>query len=215
MCKDLTKDSDILSISDLLKKQKPSLLWLVNNAGIARMAPSTEFSIAEIKQTIDLNCKAPTELINICIPFMEKGSKILNVSSASAFQPVPYINLYAAAKAFKRSYSRALNVELKPYKITVTAVCPSWVDTKMLSKNMNGKNVHFPGIVVPEKVVKKALKAAKKRQGYVCLLFLCKMSAFKRKVTAAKINNEDLVTWYQKIFIKINNEANYKCNIDS
>lgn len=173
VCKDLTKDSDILSISDLLKKQKPSLLWLVNNAGIARMAPSTEFSIAEIKQTIDLNCKAPTELINICIPFMEKGSKILNVSSASAFQPVPYINLYAATKTFERSYSRALNVELKPYKITVTAVCPSWVDTKMLSKNMNGKNVHFPGIVVPEKVVKKALKAAKKgRDMSVCSFYV-------------------------------------------
>ena len=37
-------------------------------------------------------------LINICIPFMEKGAKILNISSASSFQPVPYINLYAATK---------------------------------------------------------------------------------------------------------------------
>ena len=101
--KDLTKDEDILSISDLLKERKPSILWLVNNAGTARMALSTEFSISEIKQTIDLNCKAPAELINICIPFMKKGSKILNVSSASAFQPVPYMNLYASTKAFERS----------------------------------------------------------------------------------------------------------------
>lgn len=122
-----------MTISDLLKEQEPSVLWLVNNAGIARMAPVTEFSVSEIKRTIDLNCKAPVLLINICIPFMEKGARILNVSSAFAFQPVPYINLYASTKAFERSYSRALNAELKPSGITVTAVCPSWVDTENLA----------------------------------------------------------------------------------
>lgn len=173
ICKDLTKDIDILSISDLLGEQTISILWLVNNAGTAKMAPSAEFSVSEINQTIDLNCKAPVELINICIPFMEKGAKILNISSASAFQPVPYINLYAATKAFERSYSRALNAELKPSGITVTAVCPGWVDTAMLSKEIDGKEVHFPGIVAPEKVVKKALKDAKKgRDMSVCSLYV-------------------------------------------
>lgn len=173
ICKDLTKDTDILSISDLLKEQTVSVAWLVNNAGIARMAPTAEFSLSEIKQTIDLNCKAPAELIGICVPFMEKGAKILNIASASAFQPVPYINLYAASKAFERSYSRALNAELKPSGITVTAVCPSWVDTGMLSKEINGKKVRFPGITAPDKVVKKALKDAKKgRDMSVCSLYV-------------------------------------------
>lgn len=173
VCKDLTKNEDILSFSDLLKKQNPSVMWLVNNAGIARMAPSKEFSYSEIEQTIDLNCKAPAVLINICIPFMEKGAKILNISSASAFQPVPFINLYAATKAFERSYSRALNAELKSFGITVTAVCPSWVDTDMLSKEINGKKVRFPGIVAPEKVVEKALKDAKKgRDMSICSLYV-------------------------------------------
>ena len=162
ICKDLTKSEDLLSFSDLLKVQKVSVLWLINNAGIARMAPSKEFSFSEIEQTINLNCKASAILINLCIPFMEKGAKILNLSSASAFQPVPYINLYAATKAFERSYSRALHAELKPCGITVTAVCPSWVDTDMLSKEIEGKKVRFPGIVAPEKVVKKALLDAKK-----------------------------------------------------
>ena len=173
VCKDLTKNEDILSFSDLLKKQNPSVMWLVNNAGIARMAPSKEFSYSEIEQTIDLNCKAPAVLINICIPFMEKGAKILNISSASAFQPVPFINLYAATKAFERSYSRALNAELKSFGITVTAVCPSWVDTDMLSKEINGKKVRFPGIAAPERVVKKALKDAKKgRDMSICSLYV-------------------------------------------
>lgn len=162
ICMDLTKDTDLLSFADLLKRQNLSVLWLINNAGIAKMAPSQEFSLLEIEQTIDLNCKAPAVLISLCIPFMKKGAKILNISSASAFQPVPYINLYAATKAFERSYSRALNTELKTSGITVTAVCPSWVDTGMLLKEIDGRKVRFPGIVTPERVVRKAIIDAKK-----------------------------------------------------
>ena len=131
---DLTEKADLLSFSDLLEAQKPLVLWLVNNAGIAKMAPSREFSISEIEQTIDLHCKAPAILIHLCLPFMHKESKILNISSASSFQPVPYINLYAAAKAFERSYSRALHTELKPWGITVTAVSVSYTHLTLPTK---------------------------------------------------------------------------------
>lgn len=187
ICMDLTKNENLLSFYDLLKKQNPSVLWLVNNAGIAKMAPSKEFSFSEIEQTIDLNCKAPAALTNICIPFMEKGAKILNISSASAFQPVPYINLYAATKAFERSYSRALNAELKPCGITVTAVCPGWVDTDLLPKEINGKKVRFPGIVAPEKVVKQALKDAKKGKDMSICSFYVKCQHLNVKLLPQKL----------------------------
>lgn len=187
VCKDLTKSADLLSLSDLLKMQNACVAWLVNNAGIARMAPSKEFSLSEIEQTIDLNCKAPAVLINLCIPFMEKGARILNLSSASAFQPVPYINLYAATKAFERSYSRALNAELKPCGITVTAVCPGWVDTDMLTKEIEGKKVHFPGIVSPEKVVKKAIKDAKRGRDMSICSFYVKCQHLNVKLLPQKV----------------------------
>ena len=86
----------------------------------------------------------------------------MNISSASAFQPNPYINLYAASKAFERSYSRALNVELEGTGITSIAVCPSWVDTELLQKEINGKKVKFPGLVTAKRVVTQAIKDAKK-----------------------------------------------------
>lgn len=173
VCLDLTKSTDLLSFSEQLTNQDLSVLWLINNAGMAKMAPSKEFSFAEIQQTIALNCTAPSALTNLCLPFMKEGAKILNVSSASAFQPVPYINLYAATKAFERSYSRSLNQELKAAGITVTAVCPGWVDTDMLTREMNGKTVRFPGMTTPERVVQKALKDAKKgRDMSVCSLYV-------------------------------------------
>lgn len=173
VCKDLTDEQDLSSVHKLLRETKPVISYLINNAGTARMAVSTDFSADEIRKTIELNCAAPAVLINYCVPFMEKGSKIINVSSASAFQPVPYINLYASSKAFERSYSRALNAELKPLGITVTAVCPSWVDTKMLTREINGKKVRFPGMAKPEKVARKAIKDAKKgRDMSVCSLYV-------------------------------------------
>ena len=103
-------------------------------AGIAQMKPSVDFDADEIEKTIRLNCNVP----------------------------VPFINLYAATKAFEHSYSRALNIELKSAGITVTAVSPGWVDTDMLSKEINGKTVRFPGMVNPKKVARKAIQDAKK-----------------------------------------------------
>lgn len=151
------------------------------------MAATTDFPVDEIRKTIELNCTVPAILINYCIPFMTKGSKILNLSSASAFQPVPYINLYASTKAFERSYSRTLNAELKPFGITVTAVCPSWVDTKMLSKEINGKKVHFPGMVSPESVAEKAIRDAKKGRDMSICSFYVKCQHLNVKLMPQKL----------------------------
>lgn len=170
---DLSEISGIDKIERMLSEQKPEVRFLINNAGLAKMAAYREFSGEEISRTIDVNCKAPVLLCNICIPYMKRGSNILNIASASAFQPNPYINLYAASKAFERNYSRALNVELKGTGITVTAVCPGWVDTELLPKEINGKKVKYPGMVTAEKVVRTALKdAEKKRDMSVCSLFV-------------------------------------------
>jgi short-subunit dehydrogenase len=170
---DLSDRSAVEQVAAMLQAQKPTVSYLINNAGLAKMGKYNEFSLDEIDQTINVNCKAPVMLAQICIPYMGKGSKILNISSASAFQPNPYINLYAASKAFERNYTRALNVELEGTGIKATAVCPGWIDTEMLQKEINGKKVRFPGLVTPQQVVKQAIKDAKKGKDMsVCSLYV-------------------------------------------
>ncbi len=170
---DLSEMEGLKKIEDLLSKEKPVVEYLINNAGVARMAGFEEFSVEEIDKTVNLNCKAPVILCRISIPYMKKGSRILNISSASAFQPNPYINLYASSKVFERHYSRALNVELKDLGITATAVCPSWVDTELLTKEINGKQVKFPGMVTADRVVTQAIKDAKRGKDMsVCSLYV-------------------------------------------
>ena len=171
--KDLSHRKDLSEIGALLVDTKPVVKYLVNNASLAKMGSYKEFSLDEIENTINVNCTAPVVLSNLCIPYMEQGSCILNISSASAFQPNPYINLYASSKAFERSYSRALNVELASLGITVTAVCPSWVDTEMLTKTINGHKVSFPGMVTAKKVAEKAIKDAKRGKDMsICSLYV-------------------------------------------
>ena len=170
---DLSEKNQIISFNTQLAEQQPRIQYLINNAGLAKMGSYKEFSAEEISKTVDVNCKAPVLLCQMCIPYMSAGSRILNISSASAFQPNPYINLYAASKAFERSYSRALNVELKGTGITVTAVCPGWVDTELLEKERNGKKIRFPGMVTADRVVTQALRDAKKgRDMSVCSLYV-------------------------------------------
>lgn len=171
--KDLSKTEEVLSIGKMLEEQKPVIAFLINNAGIARMGNYNDFSVEEIEDTIKINCSAFAILCTLCIPYMKRESRILNISSASSFQPLPYINLYAATKVFERYYSRALNMELKKTGISVTSVCPSWVDTDLLIKEMNGKKVKFPGVVSPEKVAIKALRDAKRGKDMsVCTLYV-------------------------------------------
>ena len=186
ICADLTNEQDMLSIQALLTDEV-WVAYLVNNAGIAQMMSSKDLETDVINQTITLNCNAPVILTNYCIPYMKRGSKVINVSSASAFQPVPFINLYAATKAFEHSYSRALNMELKPMGITVTAASPSWVDTKMLTKEVNGKKVKFYGMVSPKAVAKKAIKDAKKGKDVSICSFYVKCQHLNVKLLPHKL----------------------------
>ena len=183
---DLSNADDLSELFSIIETEKPDIRLLINNAGIGKMGASTEFSDDDIVNEIDINCKSICLLCNHSIPFMSVGSRILNISSASSFQPVPYINLYAASKAFVRSYTRALNVELKSKGIICTAVCPGWIDTEMLQKEYNGKPVKFPGLVSPNRVAVQALRnSAKGRDMSVCTFFV-KYEHFLSKILPSK-----------------------------
>ncbi len=170
---DLCVPSEVEGFVALLKAKAPDIRFLINNAGLARMGSIETFSVDEISKTVEVNCKLPTLICQYVLPYMSRGARILNIASAAAFQPNPYIALYSATKAYLRSYSRSLQYELKEKGITCTAVCPGWIDTPMLQRSQNGRSIRFPGMVSPEKVARKAMKDAKKGKDMsVCTLFV-------------------------------------------
>jgi short-subunit dehydrogenase len=193
---DLSKSIELHSIGELLKNQKPVIAYLINNAGLAKMGSYQNFTVDEIQDTVSINCSAVVVLCTLCIPYMEKGSRILNISSAASFQPLPYLNLYSATKVFERTYSRSLNVELRGTGITSTAVCPSWVDTDLLVKEFNGEKIKFPGIVESDKVAIKALRDAKRGKDMsVCTLYVKYGHVLSKLFPQKMVMN----TWVHKI----------------
>lgn len=182
---DLSDRDDIFSFCEKIESEKPEIGYLVNNAGVAKMKPVSDFTLEEISDMLDINDKAATLICRACIPYMVKGSYILNVASASAFQPNPYIALYSASKAYLLSFTRSLNVENE--NITCTAVCPGWVDTKMLPKQRDGKDIRYPGMTPASKVVEVALKDCHKGKDVSVCSFYFRYMRFLSKVTPHSI----------------------------
>lgn len=171
---DLSKEQSVIKICELLDKKQPDIGYLINNAGIGEELGSyKELTMEKSSKAIQINCSAVVSLCTVCIPYMQRGGKIINLSSQSSFQPVPYLNLYAATKAFVRSYTRALSIELKEAGISATAVCAGWTDTEMLPGTCNNRKIKYPGIVSPGRVAAKALSDSKKGKDMsVCTVYV-------------------------------------------
>ena len=109
---------------------------LINNAGFGGHGPFVERPLADDLAMIDLNVKA---LVALCHHFgsqmAERGrGKILNVSSSAAYMPGPLQATYFATKAFVSSFSQALDDELRPKGVTVTALEPGYVETEFTER---------------------------------------------------------------------------------
>ncbi|MDQ3394451.1 MAG: SDR family NAD(P)-dependent oxidoreductase, partial [Bacteroidota bacterium] len=102
-----------------------------NNAGFGLHGYFHKMKPEEIRKIINLNIDSIISLILIFIPELKKhnDAHILNVSSTAAFQPVPYLNIYAATKAFLNSFTIALREEVKELGINVTCLAPGPTDS--------------------------------------------------------------------------------------
>lgn len=127
---DLTRQESFDAYKALLEKEKPEVALLANIAGFGKFGRYDQISLEDCMGMIDLNVKALVTMTQLTLPYMKRGGKIVQLDSLSAFQPVPYINVYGATKAFVLNYSRALNRELKTEGIRVMSVNPGWVKTE-------------------------------------------------------------------------------------
>lgn len=130
---DLCREESFGVYARLLEEEKPDIRLLVNAAGFGKFGAFQNVPPEDDYRMIDLNCKALVAMTRLSLPYMRKGSHILQLDSLSAFQPVPYITTYGATKAFVLSYARSTNQELKPQGIRVMAMNPGWVKTEFFN----------------------------------------------------------------------------------
>ncbi|HEX9288898.1 MAG TPA: SDR family NAD(P)-dependent oxidoreductase [Anaeromyxobacteraceae bacterium] len=137
--------------------------WLVNNAGFGAYGTFAAQDPARLATMVRLNCEALVLLNRAFIPDLlavDRGV-ILNVASAAAFQPTPFMALYGATKALVLAFSEALGEELAHTRITVTAFCPGPVETEF--GQVSGYRARLkkpPGRISAEAAARAALAAA-------------------------------------------------------
>lgn len=156
---DLTRRESVETYRRLLEKEKPWVAVLVNASGFGKFKRFPEQPLTDCYEMLDLNAGAVMAMTHATLPFLRRGSRVYQLCSLSSFQPVPYINVYGATKAFVLSFSRALNVELAPQGIRVMAVCPGWVATEFFDRAVSDDSVtYFNRIYQPQRVVATALR---------------------------------------------------------
>ena len=160
---DLQQRESFALYRQLLDQERPEIAVLVNAAGFGLFGAFMDMDMDRQLDIIDLNSRALTAMCYMSVPYMKKGSRIYNMGSMSSWQPVPYINVYGASKAYVLNFSRALGVELKDRGIKVMAVCPGWITTEFFDHAIHDDTIsYFNRYYPPEQVIEKALKDMKK-----------------------------------------------------
>ena len=140
---DLSKEVSYDLYKKMLADNEADIVALVNAAGFGKFGEFESIPLEEQMNMIDLNCKALMAMTYISLEFMNEGSRIYQLGSLSAFQPVPYIATYGATKSFVLSFSRAINKELEKRKIRVVAVCPGWVKTEFFNRAVKDDTIKY------------------------------------------------------------------------
>jgi short-subunit dehydrogenase len=143
---DLTKTRAVEMLAKKIEKKDLKVNNLINNAGFGTSGNFQKLDIKTELNMINLNCSSLVELTHTFLPqILKKNGRILNVASTAAFQPVPFMSVYAATKAFVLSFSEALNSEIKSKGASVTALCPGPTKTNFDKVAKLSKSVLFTG----------------------------------------------------------------------
>lgn len=180
---DLTGPESYEEYRALLEAEKPQVEVLVCAAGFGRFGAFTAMPLEPQLEMVDLNVKALVAVTYDTLPYMTKGGRIYEIDSLSSFQPVPYINVYGATKAFVLSFTRALNVELVERGIRAMAVSPGWVKTDFFERAVTDDTiVYYNRFYTADAVVERAIKDMKRKKDLSVCGFPVRVQVFFTKL---------------------------------
>lgn len=160
---DLGNEESFLELEKTLAEIKPDIKILVSNAGIGTRGVFEEKTMESQLNMVNLNTSGYVAITKLCLPYMKKGSFIVETCSVCSFVPNPSMAVYSGTKAFVLYFSRAIREELKTRGINVCAVCPGNMASEMaiLSEQKGNKSLvnNLPFLDM-KKVASGSLKAA-------------------------------------------------------
>jgi uncharacterized protein len=159
---------------------------LINNAGFGTVGAFHKLDAERERQEVMLNAAAVVDMAHAFLPDMleHESGAIINVASMAAFQPIPYMSVYAGTKAFVLSFSQSLRGELRNKGVKVLAVCPGPVDTPFFeatgAEGLRG-TVPKASMVTADQVVRESLRALRAGRSFVVPGIAFKLAAMGTK----------------------------------
>ena len=136
---DLTKTSQIKNLFQQLKRKLSSIDILINCAGIQYVSSVENFSEKMWEKVMSINLSSSFYTSKYAIPLMKKNKwgRIINI--ASTHGQVASVNKsgYVASKHGMIGLTKTIALETATLSITCNAICPGWVDTPLVSKQID------------------------------------------------------------------------------
>jgi 3-oxoacyl-[acyl-carrier protein] reductase len=142
---DISNADDLRKVSDFVKNTWKKVDVLINNAGKLINKPFTEISSEDFLEVYKVNVFAVAEITKLMIPFLQKGSHVVTVSSMGGIQgslKFPGLAAYSSAKGAVITLSELLAEEYKEQQIAFNILALGAVQTEMLEEA-------FPGYQAP------------------------------------------------------------------
>ena len=191
---DLARQEAAQEVFDFCQQNNIQIDILINNAGIFFFKELNNSTIEKASAMLMLHVYTPTRLCSMFGDEMKKRryGYILTVSSVTSIMAVPGLTMYAATKAYLKSFMKSLYLEMRHYGVHTTVVCPGAVDTPLynISPRFSGLmkfGVKIRVVYTPKLLVNKALKAMfRKRRcktpGFINLLWPPLVNAIPRGI---------------------------------
>ena len=169
---DLTQPNAGQKLFDAVQARGLTVNTLINNAGFGDYGAFSDRPLSKMMAMVQLNISAVVELTGLFLPLMQKrgSGQIVNVSSIAGFQPIPYMSVYAATKAFVLNFSEALWAENKDLGVRILAVCPGPTESKFYQRaDFPDSATGLNGMTMAdsETVVRESLRALSKSHSTV------------------------------------------------
>ncbi len=131
---DVTRRDQVKKLVDSAVEQFGRVDVILNNAGIMPLSPMDRLNVEEWDRMIDVNLKGVLNGIAAVLPYMkaQQSGQIINTSSVAGHKVFTGSAVYSATKYAVRALTEGLRMEVKPYNIRTTIVCPGAVKTELL-----------------------------------------------------------------------------------
>ena len=135
---DMTKPDEIVAMVESVSEQLGGVDVLVNNAGIQHVEAIETFPVEKWDAIIAINLSSAFHTIRSALPKMKakKWGRIINIASAHGLVASPFKSAYVAAKHGMLGLTKTVALETAEYGITVNAVCPGYVLTPLVERQI-------------------------------------------------------------------------------